>query len=82
MDIRVPIGALFTLIGLLLTGYGIATVGQPGMSPTGIPIDLVWGVALLVFGLAMLALGRRAHRKTEVVVDREEPAGFRVGCQR
>jgi hypothetical protein len=62
MDIRLPIGALFTLIGLLLAGYGAATLGRPGMSPTGIPIDLVWGAILLLFGVAMLALGRRAGR--------------------
>jgi hypothetical protein len=62
MDIRVPIGALFSLIGLLLTGYGIATLGQPGMSPTGVPIDLAWGGVLLVFGVVMLALGWRAGR--------------------
>ena len=62
MDIRIPIGALFTLIGLLLTGYGAVTLGQPGMSPTGIPIDLGWGAVLLAFGLVMLAFGRRARR--------------------
>ena len=59
MDLRTPIGALFTVIGVLLTGYGVATRNDPGMSPTGIPVDLVWGVVLLAFGAAMLWLSRR-----------------------
>lgn len=59
LDVRIPIGLMFTALGLLLTGYGAATLGQPFTAPTGIPINLVWGIVLLVFGLAMLALARR-----------------------
>ena len=60
LDIRLPLGAFFTLLGVLLTGYGWATRGTPGTTPTGVPIDLIWGAALLVFGVAMLGLARRA----------------------
>jgi len=56
------LGALFGMVGALLAAYGAATLGQPGTAPTGIPIDLVWGLVLLGFGLAMLALARRARR--------------------
>lgn len=57
LDIRWPIGLMFTLIGALLTGYGvvksaISTIQVAGQS---ININLVWGIVLLVFGLAMLA---------------------------
>ena len=62
LDVRLPIGGFFGLIGVLLTAYGAATRGAPAMAPTGVPIDLVWGVALLVFGLGMLGLAWRAHR--------------------
>ena len=40
---RLPIGAFFTLLGVLLAGYGIATRGAPGTAPTGVSIDLIWG---------------------------------------
>ena len=60
LDVRLPIGGFFTLLGALLTGYGWATRGTPGTAPTGVPIDLVWGAALLVFGVAMLGLARRS----------------------
>ena len=65
LDVRVPIGGFFSLLGLLLTGYGWATLGAPGASPTGLPIDLVWGVALFVFGVAMLGLARRARKPSK-----------------
>lgn len=63
LDVRVPIGMLFTLLGLLITGYGVVTWGQSGMTPEGVPIDVVWGVVLLVFGLLMFGLAERSRRK-------------------
>jgi len=62
IDLRLPVGTLFALLGLLLTVYGAATRGQPGTEPTGVPINLVWGVVLVAFGLWMLLLARRARR--------------------
>ena len=53
LDIRWPIGLMFTLIGVLLTGYGV--VKAPASMSLGININLIWGVVLLVFGAAMLA---------------------------
>ena len=60
IDLRTPLGALFSALGVLLAAYGAATRGQPGTEPTGVPVNLVWGLVLLGFGLAMLALARRA----------------------
>ena len=62
LDVRLPIGGFFSLLGLLLTGYGWATLGTPGTAPAGVPIDLVWGAVLVVFGVAMLALARHARK--------------------
>jgi hypothetical protein len=62
IDLRTPVGGLFSALGVLLTAYGAATRGQPGTEPTGVPVNLVWGLVLLGFGLAMLALARRARR--------------------
>jgi hypothetical protein len=61
LDVRWPIGLFFTLLGLLLTVYGAATLGDPGTAPVGVPINVVWGAALCAFGLAMLGLARRAR---------------------
>jgi hypothetical protein len=52
LDIRWPIGLMFTLIGALLTGYGL--LKSSGSLSLGININLVWGIVLLVFGVLML----------------------------
>ena len=56
LDIRLPIGLMFTLLGLLLGGYGLFTQSSPDVyQPSlGININLWWGGVLLVFGLLML----------------------------
>ncbi len=41
LDVRMPIGLFFVLVGALLTVYGAVTRHEPGASPTGVPIDLV-----------------------------------------
>lgn len=53
LDIRWPIGLMFTLIGLLLTGYGV--LKADASVSLGININLIWGAVLLVFGSGMLA---------------------------
>ena len=58
-DIRLPIGLLFLIVGLLLAALGLT--GDPARLRTqalGVNIDLVWGVVLTLFGLVMLALTR------------------------
>lgn len=55
LDIRWPIGLMFTLIGVLLTIYGAATGGNPIYQRSlGENINLVWGIVLLIFGVLML----------------------------
>jgi hypothetical protein len=56
LDIRWPIGLMFSLIGVFLTAYGAlqsasATIQVAGSS---VNIDLIWGIVLLVFGAGML----------------------------
>jgi len=59
LDIRLPIGMLFTVLGLLLAGYGV--VGDPAIyeRSLGYNVNLVWGLVLLGFGVLMLVFGRR-----------------------
>jgi hypothetical protein len=52
LDIRWPIGLMFSLIGVLLTGYGVLKAAES--QSLGININLIWGIVLLVFGVLML----------------------------
>jgi hypothetical protein len=61
LDIRWPIGLMFTLIGVLLTGYGV--VNSSGSLSLGININFIWGVVLLVFGALMLLGAVRGGKK-------------------
>jgi hypothetical protein len=62
-DIRLPIGAMFSLIGVLLCGYGLISGSEIYERSLGINVNLVWGVVLLVFGASMLALAWFASRR-------------------
>lgn len=64
LDIRIPIGLMFSIFGLLLIVYGAITK-QSEMYSTqslGININLWWGGAILLFGVIMLLLGRKAAK--------------------
>lgn len=63
-DIRLLIGALFTVLGVLLAGYGLFGSKDIYERSLGININLVWGIPMLVFGVAMIMLARRASRST------------------
>ena len=62
LDIRLPIGLMFTVIGTLLTGYGAVADRSIFAKSLGINVDLIWGAVLLVFGLAFVIAGRRGTR--------------------
>ncbi len=62
IDIRLPIGILFSLLGLILASYGFFGAPARYQQSLGVNINLEWGVVLLVFGLVMLVLGRRGMR--------------------
>ena len=57
LDIRWPIGLMFTLIGALLIIYGVARPG--GSVSLGVNINLIWGSVMLLFGLVMFISARR-----------------------
>jgi len=61
-DLRLPIGALFTIIGVMLVAYGAVSADAVYERSLGINVNLRWGVVLLAFGVAMLTLARRAKR--------------------
>lgn len=64
LDLRIPMGAMFTLLGLILGLFGLATNGSPIYeSSLGINANLWWGIVLLIFGLTMFILGRRGQAR-------------------
>ena len=63
LDIRLPIGMLFTVLGILLTLFGAFSDRALYERSLGINVNLRWGLVLLVFGASMLALAWRASRR-------------------
>ena len=65
LDIRWPIGLMFSLVGALLVIYGFATVSDAEVyrRSLDINVNLRWGLVLLVFGAWMLVLAWRASRQ-------------------
>ena len=61
LDIRWPIGLMFSLIGAMLAITGLVNGAQP--CALNLNINLWWGIILLVFGALML-LGASSSRKT------------------
>jgi len=66
-DARISIGMVFTLIGTILAAFGLATRDnvQVYTKSLGIDVNLWWGLALLIFGVVMLLLGRRQQMRFE-----------------
>jgi len=64
LDIRLPIGLMFSLIGLMLTVNGFLTRANTAMYARSldININLVWGLVLFLFGAGMLAAARLGRR--------------------
>ena len=51
-DIRLPIGWLFSALGLILVAYGLATSGSDIYARSeNVNINLWWGLIVLVFGV-------------------------------
>jgi hypothetical protein len=73
LDIRMPIGGLFTLLGLLLVGYGLMSDDAVYQRSLGYNINLSWGIPVLLFGVLFLWMGRRGSSGVHPAAD--EPEG-------
>ena len=65
LDLRLPIGLLFTVLGLLLLAYGAVSDRTLYKSSLGVNVNLWWGLVILAFGGLMLAaawIAARRHR--------------------
>lgn len=55
LDIRTPIGTMFLILGALLAVYGLSTSPEVYRISLGYNLNLLWGSAMALFGLGMLA---------------------------
>lgn len=61
IDIKLPIGLMFSILGVLLTVYGFTTMENTEMyvKTFGINMNLWSGIGMLVFGGIMLFFSKR-----------------------
>ncbi len=65
MDIRIPIGLLFAILGFILFAFGLYSMNDAELyaRSLGKNINLWTGVAMLVFGGLMLFFSLRKKKK-------------------
>ena len=65
LDLRIPLGMMFSLLGAILSAFGLATNGNEKLyAPSlGINANLWWGLVLLAFGLTMFVFGKRGQKR-------------------
>jgi hypothetical protein len=60
LDIRLPIGLMFLVMGVLLVIYGLMTGGDSMYNLSlNININLWWGLAMSLFGLILFVFARK-----------------------
>lgn len=60
LDIRIPLGLIFLVIGGIMTGFGIVTRHSAIYARSlDVNLNLGWGLIMFLFGLIMYLVGRR-----------------------
>jgi hypothetical protein len=62
LDVRLPMGLLFLILGLLLCGYGFTADPAIYEKSLGQNVNVAWGGVFAAFGAAMLFLALRASK--------------------
>jgi len=64
VDIRIPIGLMFSIIGLIITILGLFTLSDSAMyqKSLGVNVNIIMGAVMLVFGIVMLFLAYRKKK--------------------
>lgn len=76
LDIRLPIGLMFAVLGVLLTIFGIISDKAIYDRSLGININLWWGLVLFAFGAVMFVLGRKGTSAAKSADDSAEGRGI------
>lgn len=61
-DLRLPIGLLFSIFGLILGAFGLVSSPEIYQRSLGINVNLWWGGFMLLFGILMLIFSRRGAK--------------------
>jgi hypothetical protein len=64
LDVRIPVGLMFAMIGALLAAYGVAGDQSIYARSLGININLIWGVVLMVAAACLLGLAARGKLRS------------------
>jgi len=64
VDIRIPIGLMFSILGVIITILGLVTISDSAMyqKSLGINVNIVMGLLMLVFGFIMLYFSRKKKK--------------------
>ncbi|MEN6312583.1 MAG: hypothetical protein ABFD80_13725 [Acidobacteriota bacterium] len=54
LDLKLPVGWLFSAMGIVLGVYGLISKKEIYERSLGINVNLIWGVILFVFGASFL----------------------------
>jgi len=67
LDIKIPIGLLFTIFGILLTVFGLTTLGDSELYRRSLNINInLWtGLAMLVIGVFLLSTAKYRKEPAE-----------------
>jgi hypothetical protein len=65
LDVRIPIGAMFAIIGVLVTIFGLVSDKGIYSRSLNININLWWGLVMLAFGGFMLIMARRSSHASK-----------------
>ncbi|HEY3026392.1 MAG TPA: hypothetical protein VGJ55_09610 [Pyrinomonadaceae bacterium] len=76
LDIRLPIGLMFAVLGALLLVFGLIGDKSGFQRSLGINVNLWWGLVMLVFGVVMFLLGRRGTATARLT--EESPEGKKI----
>jgi len=65
IDIKLPIGLMFTILGVIIAGYGLVTINNSEMyqKSFGINVNIWSGAGMLLFGVIMLLLSRKGKKE-------------------
>jgi multisubunit Na+/H+ antiporter MnhG subunit len=74
LDIRYPIGWMFSLFGVILTAFGLFGDQRIYERSLGVNINLEAGVGLFIFGILMLALAWRGSVKAKAATKTDAKA--------
>jgi hypothetical protein len=65
LDLRLPMGLMFSIFGAMLSAYGLGSDRSIYEKSLGINVNLWWGLVLLAFGVAMLVLAARSRNRRD-----------------